>query len=130
MAHRENQPTSGPQRARRIRVAVWLDHLANSYGLACADNNLKDCHADRENCKKKAGRYLGKKYDQCPIRELIEDERLLYVMQLEREASISKLSNWPDGYADWVVTLFGDLKAARSKRESSELESIRKTKVK
>jgi len=59
------------------------------------------------------------------VRQLIEDDRLLFVMQLEREAQVGPLNNWPDGYASWVVSLLLELKAARADREQGELSAIR-----
>lgn len=56
----------------------------------------------------------------------MSDKRLVYVLQLERELSVAPISNWPDGYADWIPTIMSDLKYAREKRKAGELESIRK----
>jgi len=59
--------------------------------------------------------------------QLTQDERLLYVLQLEREAHVAPLAGWPDDYASWVVDLYGEVFAARKKREAGEIERIKNT---
>ena len=107
-----------------------MDQLADSYGLECAGGSFSGCGLEAEKCKKNGGRFLGKSFDSCPLFELLEDKRLSFVMQLERESGIAPIAGWPDSHAAWVPALISELKAARQDRENSELQSIRsKSKV-
>tara|TARA_R110000824_G_scaffold30049_5_gene99244 strand:- start:1424 stop:1747 length:324 start_codon:yes stop_codon:yes gene_type:complete len=100
--------------------------LISSYGLECASGKLNSCQGKAEQCKKKAGSYLGKKYKTCPVSELMSDKRILYCLQLERESAVHPVTGWPDNYAAWVVDISCEISGARSKREAGEYEKMRK----
>ena len=119
MDHREILG-SRPFSQQKIRAIVWLDQLTNAYGLRCAAGDFTQCGLDEEACKKKAGYYLNSEWDQCPVRCVIDDERKIAALKIEKLAKISPRSNWPDGYTAWLPELVCALKDARDERIESD----------
>ena len=70
---------------------------------------------------------MGQDFPTCPARFVMDDPRLLAVLQLEAEAATQPLANWPEGYSAWAVSLLGDLKRARTTREQAMIEQSRST---
>jgi len=88
--------------------------LANAHGLSCATGDRSGCSG---RCEDRAGFYLGRVWDRCPVAELNDDRRILYVLNLEAQSKLSPIAGWPDEYAGWVPTYWGRLVRARADRE-------------
>ena len=106
-----------PYLSERVRVAAWLDVLANAHGLKCAAGDASDC-AGR--CEHRAGLYLGRPWERCPVAELNDDERLRYVMTLEHHSKLSPIAGWPDEFAAWVPSIWSELVQARARRQTHD----------
>ena len=74
-----------------MRAVVWLDQLKKLHGLPCAGQDFTDCGSDPSECKKKEGVYLGEWWDECPIRSLMDDKRLVAALSVEAQAEINPL---------------------------------------
>ena len=84
-------------------------------GLKCAAGDASGCEG---RCEHRAGFYLGRPWDRCPVAELNDDERLRYVLTLEHHSKLSPLCGWPDEFAAWVPSVWSLLVQARAKRTS------------
>lgn len=90
-------------------------------GLECASRGASSaCIADRSLCKAKAGVYLGREWPTCPVRSAMDDTHLQLVMQLETASRCSAVSDWPDGYASWVASLWSELRASLADRQVAD----------
>ena len=121
--HREH-PDRRPYTRRLIRAVVWMDVLADAHGLGCAAGDFSKCKGDKTICDKQGGRYLGKHWDGCPVRAIMDDRRLAASLLLERESTISPLAGWPSNYASWVSTYLTTLKQLRDDREAHAMKQI------
>jgi len=99
---------------------VFLDQLMRAHGLGCAVGNFDYCRHDRTKCVQKAGWYLNNQWSCCPVREVLDDSRMTAALQLERQAKISPIANWPAGYAAWVPEYVCSISSARQERANSE----------
>ena len=94
-------------------MAVWLDVLSNAHGLRCANGDKTGC---KGRCEHKAGLYLGQPWDRCPVAEMNDDLKLVYVINLDSQSQLSPLSGWPDDFAAWVPRYWSRLVSARNDR--------------
>jgi len=104
-----------PYLSERVRVAAWLDVLADAHGLKCAAGDSSACSGT---CEHRAGFYLGRPWSRCPVAELNDDARLRYVLTLEHHAKLSPLAGWPDDFAAWVPSIWSSLVQARAARQA------------
>ena len=100
---------------------MWLDQLIKAHGLRCAAGNFADCELKSEKCKTRKGWYLNRSWSGCPVRAVLDDPRMSAALQIERQAKISPISNWPDGYSAWLPEYVLAIADAREERASSKL---------
>ena len=112
--------TRGPYLDKRVRAAVWIDILARVHHLNCAKGEASPCYQDRSRCAERSGFYLGTDWSACPVRSIIDDARLQTVLSLERQAGMSSIADWPEGFASWVPDLWSKIRAARQDRMTHE----------
>lgn len=74
-------------------------------------------------CTSKGGSYFGQQFDICPVRAIYNNHKLMFALQIEREAQASPISGWPEQYAAWVPTIVTKLAAKRAARERGENQS-------
>ena len=99
---------------------MWLDQLIKAHGLRCAGGNFEECGLDSSKCKKRSGYYLNSSWDKCPVRAVLDDEKIMAALKMERLAKIAPLSNWPDGYSAWLPELVCAIRDARDDRVANE----------
>ena len=76
--------------------------LRKIYGITCA---FSGCAGD---CEKLAGEYGKFEFDRCPI-SYLHSRRWSVVLELFAVARVSPLSDWPVGWAPWVVRSLSEL---------------------
>ena len=86
--------------------------------LPCAGGSFAHC-ADG-GCGDRAGFYLNRQWDTCPMRSVADDTALQIVLSLDNANQIAPVTGWPDEYAAWVPRLWGELRAARADRTAHE----------
>ena len=87
--------------------------LGGAHGLRCASGDKSACQG---RCEHKAGLYLGQPWDRCPVAEMNDDLRLVYVLNLEGQSKLSPITGWPDDFAAWVPRYWSQVVAARADR--------------
>ena len=90
------------------------------YRLPCAGGVFDHCQGEKALCKQRAGFYLNRQWDICPMREVAEDTPLQIVLSLDNANRIAPIAQWPDSYAAWVPRLWAELKAAKDDRIAHE----------
>jgi|6_EtaG_2_1085325.scaffolds.fasta_scaffold41759_2 hypothetical protein len=90
--------------------------------------NLHDCQAcprdgrcEKVPLKAPMGILGYDKWPTCPVR-LLRGPHWQHVVTLYNAKSVSPLSDWPHGYAAWVVDGLCSLEAAFSRKQSAEMK--------
>ena len=93
--------------------------------MKCSNGRVQECALDRSICASKAGKYLRHDFPTCPIRAALDDPSLMYVLSLESQMETSPVSDWPDGFAAWVVDLLSAIKEIRHAKQEDDLKRAR-----
>ena len=82
-----------------------INQLRKIHGITCA---FSGCVG---NCEDLAGKYGEFVFDACPI-SVISSRRWTVIFELFGASKVSPLSDWPEGWAPWIVRGLSDLRAA------------------
>jgi hypothetical protein len=101
-----NRVNLGPYQSKRAAVTTAnVSQLRKIHGITCA---FSGCVG---NCEDLAGEYGAYVFDACPI-SVLSSRRWTVILELFGAAKVSPLSEWPEGWAPWIVRGLSDLKSA------------------